>query len=92
MDWVEVMSHSGKGLREDSAHHRGRQSMWEMCFRGKGIVVGVVVVVYLDPFQLFFSFFFGFWGFFKPLNSRINVIFQKFLLVTGLYFCKTSAV
>ena len=45
--------------------------MWEVCFRGKGIVVGVVVVVYLDPFQFVF--------FFKPLNSRINVIFQKFL-------------
>lgn len=30
--------------------------------------------------------------FFKPLKSRTNVIFQPFLLVTGLYFCNNISI
>lgn len=55
--------------------------VWEACFREKGIVIRVIVVVYL---ALFHSFIFCF---FKLLKSRTNVIFQQLLLFIGLCCC-----
>lgn len=80
VEWAGEMT-TGLWVGRRSSTLWREAGVWEACFREKGIVIRVIVVVYLALFHSFVLFFF------KLLKSRTNVIFQQFLLVIGLYFC-----